>query len=304
MAERFLDAGPPGAATVAVVLGAPEATAYPGRTAHATGGPAALRAASRRLVPFVGNHDFDSDTVFAAWHARLADGGDVPTRAGDAVGNRERIASAVSDILARPALPIVLGGDDSVAEPFLAAWRGSGPVTVVQVDAHLDFRDEVEGEQHGYSSPMRRASEMAWVRRVIHVGQRGVGSARPADVEDSLAAGNTIITARELRRAGVEAIAAGLDPDEPYVIVYDVDGTDPADIGAVRAPVAGGPGAALVGDLFAALAARGTFGGMVVTEFEPELDAAGTAALALVRVICRALGAALREQPASSVSRP
>lgn len=296
MAEAFLDAGPPGPASRAVILGAPEATTYPGRAAHATGSPAALRLASRRLVPFLGNHDFDTGGTFAGWHPRLADGGDVPTRAGDGEGNRERIAGAVAGVLARPALPILLGGDDSVAEPFLSAWRGHGPVTVVQFDAHLDFRDEVGGERHGYSSPMRRAAEMAWVRRIVHVGQRGVGSARPADVADSLAAGNVIVTARELLATGADAVAARLDPGEPYVVVYDVDGTDPADIGAVRAPVAGGPGVAMLGDLFAALAARGSFAGMVVTEFEPELDPGRTGALALVRLICRALEAALGEQ--------
>ena len=92
-------------------------------------------------------------------------------------------------------MPILLGGDDSVAEPFVAGWRDHGPVTVVQLDAHLDFRDEVDGESHGYSSPMRRASEMSWVRRIVHIGQRSVGSARPADVQDSVEAGNVIVRA-------------------------------------------------------------------------------------------------------------
>jgi arginase family enzyme len=77
-----------------------------------------------------------------------------------------------------------------------------------------------------------------------------------------------------------------------------VDGTDPADIGAVRAPVPGGPGATTLGDLFAALGARGSLEGMVVTELEPELDPRGTAALALVRVVCRALEARFSSQPA------
>jgi agmatinase len=40
------------------------------------------------------------------------------------------------------------------------AFAGRGPLTVIQVDAHLDWRDEVRGERFGWSSPMRRASEM------------------------------------------------------------------------------------------------------------------------------------------------
>jgi arginase family enzyme len=43
----------------------------------------------------------------------------------------------------------------------------------------------------------------------------------------------------------------------------------------------------------AALASRGTACGLVVTEFEPELDPGGTSALALARLVCRALDACL-----------
>ena len=293
MTESFMGAGAPADASEAVVLGAALATVYGDRHPQASGAPAAIRSASRRLARFAGNYDFDIDAPFATWLRHIADGGDVNTARADAEGNRRRITSAIGAIVDRGAMPVLLGGDDSVAEPFVAGWRDHSPVTVVHVDAHLDFRDAVGGESHGYSSPMRRASEMSWVRRIIHVGQRGVGSARPADVQDSIDAGNTIVRARELVSVGAEAVAGRLVPGERFVIVYDVDGTDPADIPAVRAPVPGGPGAALLGDLFAALAARGSLEGLVVTEFEPELDPKGTSALALARLICRVLQARL-----------
>ncbi len=289
MAETFLDAPRPGPASEVGILGAAIATVYPGREAHATGGAAAIREASRRLARFAGNHDFDTGGPFAPWLDRLADSGDVSTVPADAQGNRRRISRAVGEIVAAAAMPVLLGGDDSVAIPFLDGWRGHGPITVVQIDAHLDFRDEVEGERHGYSSPMRRATEMDWVRRIIHVGQRGVGSARPSDVDDSLAAGNIIVTARELARLGSGAVAEHLDPGESFVIVYDVDGTNPAELPAVRAPVAGGPGVAEVADLIGAIAARGRLAGLVLTEFEPQLDPSGGAALSLARLVCRAI---------------
>ncbi len=296
MAETFLGVGLPGSESAAVVLGAALATVYPDREPHATGGPAAVRVASTRLARFVGHHDFDTGRPFATWRSRLADGGDVSTVRADAEGNRRRITAAVADVLARGAMPVLLGGDDSVAEPFVAGWRDAGPVTVVQIDAHLDFRDEVDGERHGYSSPMRRACEMAWVRRIIHVGQRGVGSARPDDVRDSLAAGNHIVTARDLAREGVAAVAAILDPGESFLVVYDVDGTDPAVIGAVRAPVPGGPGAAEIAELLGAMAERAALTGLVLTEFEPALDPRGTDALALARLVCDALEGGLGPQ--------
>jgi arginase family enzyme len=53
----------------------------------------------------------------------------------------------------------------------------------------------------------------------------------------------------------------------------------------------------VIGDLFAAIAGRGSFQGMVVTEFEPELDRDGTSAMAIARVLCRALEARLSREP-------
>ena len=296
MTETFMDVGGPSSASEAVVLGAAMATVYPDRDPHATEGPTAIRTASRRLARFVGNYDFDIDASFASWRRLVADGGDINTARADAEGNRRRITRAVSSVVDHGAMPVLLGGDDSVAEPFVAGWRDHGPVTVVQIDAHLDFRDEVAEEAHGYSSPMRRASEMSWVRRIIHVGQRGVGSARPHDVQDSIEAGNTIVRARELELEGPQAVAGRLVAGERFVIVYDADGTDPAEVPAVRAPVPGGPGAAVVGELFAALGSRGSLEGLVLTEFEPELDPNGTSALVLVRVLCRALEGRLGRQ--------
>ena len=236
-----------GASTRFVVLGAPMATPYPGREPHATEGPAAVRSASARLARFIGHHDFDTGAAFGSWHGSLADLGDVPTRPDDAAGNRDAIRTAVAEALSAGARPIVLGGDDSVAIPFLDAYADAAhPVTVVQLDAHLDFRHEVEGETHGYSSPMRRATEMPWVRRVVHVGLRGVGSARPADVAESRDAGNRLVTAAELRQGGVGIVTGELDRDEPFVVVLDCDVTEPSQLPAVKASVPDGVAAASV----------------------------------------------------------
>jgi agmatinase len=293
MTDSFLGVGQPTETSEAVILGAELATVYPDRDPHACHGAAAIRAASGRLAGFAGNYDFDTESTFASWRGRVGDDGDINTARADAEGNRRRITAAISHAVSNATMPILLGGDDSVAIPFVAGWRDNGPVTVVQIDAHLDYRDEVDGEHFGYSSPMRRASEMSWVRRVVHIGQRGVGSARPSDVQHSLSAGNTIVRARELARIGPDAAAEQLVQNERFVLVYDVDGTDPAEIPAVRAPSAGGPSVATIGNLITALAARGSIEGMVVTEFEPDLDVDGKSALALARLVCRALDARL-----------
>jgi len=69
-----------------------------------------------------------------------------------APGNSAQTTAAVAAILERGALPLCIGGDDSVPIPILRAYEGGGPLTVLQVDAHLDFRDEIDGVREGYSS--------------------------------------------------------------------------------------------------------------------------------------------------------
>lgn len=278
----------------AVILGMPLVTVYPGREPHAVGGPAAIRHASQAWRGFVGHHDFDTGKPFASWWDQIVDAGDVPADREDASGNRVRLETAVGRWLAIGSLPVVLGGDDSVPIPVLAAYRELGPVTVLHIDAHLDYRDEVDGERYGYSSPMRRVRELPWVRRIHHVGQRGVGSARAADVEDAIAAGGRITTAEALRSGGVQAVVDSFAPDEALVIVLDVDGIDPAELPAVRAPSPGGPTFTTVLELICSVAHRADCRGLVVTELEPTLDVNGRSSRMVARLICRLLDEALR----------
>ena len=81
-------------------------------------------------------------------------------------------------ILAAGALPIVLGGDHGVPIPVLRAFDGRGPITLVQIDQHIDWRDEVNGVREGLSSPIRRASEMEHIGQIFQIGLRATGSAR------------------------------------------------------------------------------------------------------------------------------
>ena len=147
----------------------------------------------------VSHYDFDLEgPLFESAHTAAVDCGDLPFDEADAPGNRDRIRAAISTILDRGATPIVIGGDDSVPIPLFKAFEGRGGFTILQLDAHIDFRDEVGGERWGLSSTMRRASELGCIERIIQVGQRAVGSARPADYEAALAAGVKFVSARLL----------------------------------------------------------------------------------------------------------
>jgi agmatinase len=270
-----------------VILGVPHGVAYPepGSAAGCADAPAAIRARSRRLARFRGHWDFDLDGPFLPRDGvAIVDGGDVPGAPGDGAGNSERTTAAVRAVLAAGAVPICLGGDDSIPIPILRAWHGRGPLTVLQVDAHLDFRDEVQGVRDGYSSPMRRASEMEHVAGIVQVGLRGVGSARPGDVDDARRAGNVLVTAAELEEQGVARLLDRLPPDGPIFVAFDLDGLDPSVAPGVSAPAPGGIGWRVAAALLRGVGPR--LAGAAITELVPSLDPDGRTALAAVRVVC------------------
>jgi agmatinase len=280
------------AADVAI-LGIPFGVPYPspGTTAGCADAPAAIRARSQRLARFAAHHDFDLDgpMLVGSPPLRIVDAGDVAGSPADGAGNASRAEGAVRALLAAGALPVVLGGDDSIPIPFLRAYAGNPPLTVLQVDAHLDYRDEVAGVRDGYSSAMRRAAEMGHVERIVQVGLRGVGSARPSDVADARARGNLLVTAREVRDRGVAWLIGELPAGASVVVVFDLDGLDPSVAPAVSGISPGGLSYHEAVDLLAGVTARCRVVGAAFTELVPAIDRDAISALVVVRLVMRLL---------------
>lgn len=279
-----IPSGAPGDAADIAILGVPLGVLYPRAEPVCERAPAAIRDRSQRLSRFIDHYDFDLDGPMLSGPLRLLDCGDV---AGPAEAE-----GAVRAILTAGVVPLILGGDDSVPIPVLRAF--SSPLVVLQVDAHLDFRDEVAGVREGYSSAMRRASEMHHVSQIVQVGLRGVGSARATDVADARAAGNLLVTARDLRERGVgwlvEQLPAGVD----VFISFDLDGLDPSVVPAVSAPAPGGLSYDEACDLLAAVASRCRVIGAAFTELAPARDVNQLSALVVVRLVMRLIAAIAR----------
>jgi agmatinase len=290
---RLPVADPASVAAEIAILGIPFGVPYPnpGTAAGCAAAPAAIRRASMRFARAMSHHDFDTGQSMLPRPERIVDCGDVTGEPSDGVGNAARAEATVRALLDQGVTPIVLGGDDSIPIPVLAAYEGRGPITVLQVDAHLDFRDEVQGISRGYSSPMRRASEMGHIERIVQVGLRGVGSARPSDVEDARAAGGLLITARELRQRGVAWVLDQLPEGVSVFISFDLDGLDPSLCPAVSAPAPGGLSWDEAGDLLSGAATRRRVVGAALTELVPERDPSGYSALVAARLGIRLLSA-------------
>ena len=189
------------------VLGIGSATPYPvGSYCHDA--PDAIRAA-RSWPSILEQHDFDlfgvepSDGVLPDG-VIAADFGNLETVADAApevtASNRTMIRGAVTGLLDAGSVPFILGGDDSVPIPVLESYCGfdGGPISILQIDAHIDWRDDVGGETQGLSSNMRRASEMAHVGKIVQLGARGIGSARKGEVQAALDYGVAFHTMRNL----------------------------------------------------------------------------------------------------------
>lgn len=224
------------------------------------------------------------------------DAGDLPQDEGDPAGNRARIFGAVSTVLDRSGVPLLIGGDDSLPIPMLEAYGARGrQFTVVQIDAHIDWRDEVGGETLGLSSPMRRASEMGHVARIIQVGSRGIGSARESDLADALNWGVDFVPAGEVARAGVGR-AIDLVPEGAEVIIcFDVDALDPSIMPAAIGRVAGGLGYWQVLELIGGVAERARIAGFAMTEFMPDRDIDGMGAMVAAQLLAGVMGIVARQ---------
>jgi agmatinase len=278
------------------IIGIPHGTPYrPGETSPSAASPDAVRSASARYATMRDNHDFDlNGPLLAGRPIRVVDCGDVPGDPADPEGNRHRATEAVKTILDADAIPIVLGGDDSIAIPFFRAFDGQGPITLIQVDAHIDWRDEVDGVKDGYSSTMRRASEMAWIDRIIQAGMRGVGSAGKSELRDAAAAGAQIASARELHADGISQVLDRISPAADCLLTLDCDGLDPAVMPGVNAPVPGGLTYWQLIDLIHGIAQKAGLIGVDIVELAPDKDIGRISVLTTVRILFNIIGALAR----------
>ena len=282
------------------IIGAPIATPYPGFGSFSATTPAALRAAMSYYTPLSGHYDFEiGGSLLDARFGAVVDAGDLATSESDFAGNRTTITNAVKQILQAGAAPIVIGGDDSVPIPVFQAFEGRGPFTVLQFDAHIDWRDEVGGERFGLSSTMRRASEMPWIERIVQVGMRSMGSARQGEVEDALAWGARLITAQQVHREGVQPVLDLIPADSSVLVTFDCDVLDSSIMPAVMSPTPGGLTYWDAVEVLQGVAAKARLGGFNLVEFMPSRDSDGTSALTAARLVFNAAALLARKSPQS-----
>lgn len=278
------------------LFGAPGATPYASVGAYCAAAPRALRDATAALTANLGRHNFDlGGPTFPDPDLRPVDLGDLPYDPQDFAANRAAIAQMTRAIRAKQAVPVMLGGDDSVPIPMLEALDTDGPLTILQIDAHIDWRDSHMDEPLGLSSTMRRASEMEHVMQIVQVGARSVGSAHSDDLTDAERWGARIVPARALHLHGVEAALNTIPEGANIAICFDVDALDPSIVPGVIGRAPGGLTYWQALELIEGAAARGRIVAADFVEYQPDADVDGLGALTVSRLITATLGILARQ---------
>ena len=285
-----------------VILGAP----FDGGTSHRSGarfGPQQIRQAC--YLPHDGSRPSLALRVDALRELAVYDAGDVEMYSGDAVRSVARLRRAVHAVAAVGALPLVLGGDHTVAWPDAAGvadHRGAGRVSMLHFDAHADTGDVQFGSLVGHGQPMRRLIESGAVRgdRFLQIGLRGYW---PEPETLSWMAGQrmrsyemTEIGVRGLDACLTEAFEIAMDDCDAVFLSVDIDVCDPAHAPGTGTPEPGGLTARQLLDAVRRIGYELPLAGMDIVEVSPPYDQSDITALLANRVVLEALSAIARRR--------
>ena len=262
-------------------------------------GPRGIRAASAPPGPHL-------DAQIDAFDAlRVVDYGDAPVVPADPLRSHEAIQRTVAEVLAAGAIPIVLGGDHSIAEPDMRAGAAAhGALGLVHFDTHTDTGESVFGSRHSHGTPMYRLVSDGVVEgaRYVQIGLRGYW---PGEREFAWQEEHEITSLymRDIRKLGIEEVVGrtiGRVGPGPTFLSVDVDVLDPAFAPGTGTPEPGGMSS---GELLWAvrqLASELELVGMEIVEVIPTaVGSADLTALVAERVVREALtGIALRRAAA------
>lgn len=260
--------------------------------------PDALRRApTAEDVAYTRNHyDFDlGGPLLNGQNIRVVDCGNVTADSNDHHAHYRRAEQVARQIFANNTSLVCLGGDHGIPIPVMRALDvfNSG-ITLVHIDAHLDWRHEINGVTEGYSSTIRRASEMPWITDIVQVGMRGIGSAREEEVQAAADYGACVIDAYTMHRQGIDAVLEQVPGGGPYYLTIDADGIDPTIMPAVMAPTPGGMTWVQLHRFIHGLLGKGRVLGMDLVEIAPSRDVGNTTFIHAERLVCNFIGATVR----------
>jgi agmatinase len=278
-----------------VIVGAP----FDGGTSYRPGarfGPQAIR--STDYLAHDGSRPHLALRVDGLRDLRVVDAGDVEMPPGEIERSLANLETAVTAVAAAGAIPVVLGGDHSIAladVTGVARHLGFGRVAVLHFDAHADTGDIEFGSLYGHGQPMRRLIESGAARgdRFLQIGLRGYWPG-PETLDWMAAQGMrsyemTEIGARGLSAVLDEAFTIALDECDAVFLSVDIDVCDPGHAPGTGTPEPGGLTARQLLDAVRRICRELPVAGVDVVEVSPPFDHAEITALLANRVVLEAL---------------
>ena len=233
------------------------------------------------------------------------DAGDVEMYSGDAERSVRDLQEAVHAVTANGAVPLVLGGDHTIAWPDaagVAQHLGQGRVSMIHFDAHADTGDVEFGSLVGHGQPMRRLIESGALRgdRFLQIGLRGYWPG-PETLAWMAEQGMrsyemTEIVARGLTECLTEAFAIATDDCDGVFLSVDIDVCDPGHAPGTGTPEPGGLTARQLLDAVRRIAYELPVVGMDVVEVSPPHDHADITSALANRVVLEALSGMARRR--------
>ena len=272
------------------VLGAPFDFGTQWR-AGARFGPRGIRDAST-LFSFghSGAYDHEDDVTYLTEDVKIVDIGDADIIHTDTIKSHKNIEKGVRSILKAGALPVVLGGDHSVNIPCVNAFSNSGPIHILQIDAHLDFVDERHGVKYGHGNPMRRAAEKNYVTGLTQVGIRNESSTSKEGYEDAKAMNSDILSVRQTRKIGPKNLVGRIPKDSNVYVTIDIDAFCPSIAPGTGTPSHGGFLYYEVLEILQHLSKQNKVVGIDLVEVAPDYDHSGSTTILAAQILLNFLG--------------
>ncbi len=200
----------------------------------------------------------------------------------------QRVRAVVTEILEAKKLPIMVGGEHSITKAAVESLpKDTG---IVNLDAHLDMRDEFLGEKLSHATFMRRVAEYLGPDHIMEVGVRAFSK---PELDFCKKEGVMIVTPLDLRRDGIDKtgrrVSSFLGRFRHAYVTVDIDVLDPAFAPGVGNPEPDGLSTDELLSVVGSSMVR-NLSGLDLVEVSPQLDSGQTAAVG-AKVILEAVAA-------------
>ena len=280
-----------------IIIGAP----IDSGTSHRSGakmGPQAIRGAD--YLPHDGERTHLTFRVDPLKDLKIFDAGDLLMNGADLLASLKLLEDATEKISRAGAIPVVLGGDHSIASADVAGiahHRGMGKVSMIHFDAHADTGADQFGALVGHGTPMRRLIDSGAVRgdRFLQLGLRGYWP-EDATLKWMRDQGMRSYEMTEIHHRGMKAVLdesfATLTSDcDGVFLSVDIDVVDPGMAPGTGTPEPGGMTSRELLEAVRRICSELPIVGIDIVEVAPAYDSSEITALLANRVILEALSA-------------